>query len=409
MSSFNYTAIKTDGEKYSATLEAPDKFVLYRELKAKGETVLHVEESGEKGATLTQKVVHYINGLIGGVSTHEKIIFARNLGAMISAGLSLSKALTVLEKQTRNETFKKIIVNLNDSISQGKTLSESMKDYPKVFSDLFTAMVKAGEESGGLAESLRVVALQMDNSYRLTQKIRGAMIYPAVIICVIVVIAILMFIFVLPGITGTFKEMNVTLPLSTRLIIGLSDFMKDNMVLTFAILLAFIAILVSIYKNKKGKIMIDAVLLKVPFIGQLIKETNSARTSRTLSSLISAGVPISDALKITGEVLQNHFYKEVLNEAYENIGKGVTISSIFMKHEKLYPIFVGEMMNVGEETGKTPDMLLGVATYYENEVEQKTKDMSTIIEPVLMVVIGAAVGFFAIAMITPIYSLMDTI
>jgi len=409
MSLFNYKAIKVTGEEYTASMDAPDKATLFRDLKERGDMVVHVEEVDSGSEGIFQHLKSLLGGILGHVSTQEKIIFAKNLGAMISAGLALSRALTVLERQSKNKVFKEIVVQLNENISRGKTLSEAMKLYPKVFSNLFVSMVKAGEESGGLSEALRVVATQMDNSNRLQKKIKGAMIYPSVIVCVILVVALMMLIFVIPQITATFKEINVELPLSTRIVIGTSDFMKDNSILAILILLVVIFGTYMVSRTKGGRSFIDGFILKLPIIGNLVRETNSARTARTLSSLLSSGVPVAESLSITSEVLQNHLYKKVIKDAGEGISKGQTISGVFMRNEKLYPVFVGEMMSVGEETGKMAEMLMGVATYYENEVEQKTKDMSTIIEPVLMVFIGAAVGFFAISMITPIYSMMDNV
>ncbi|MEI6420492.1 MAG: type II secretion system F family protein [bacterium] len=407
---FNYRAVKKDGSSYNGEMEAVDRFAVYKIVKDRGELVAELNEvSSSKGVEFYKNLSSRVDAVLGHIGTQEKINFAKNLGAMVSAGLSLSRALSVQEKQIRNKKFKDIVKSLNDEISRGKSLSEAMREYPKIFSDLFVSMVRAGEGSGGLSEALRIVALQMDNSNRLTKKIRGAMIYPSVIIGVIVIIAILMFVYVIPGITGTFKEMKVALPWSTQVIISISDFMKDHSVLVILLLLIISGVTYTWAKTKIGMRTIDYVILRIPVISKLVKQTNSARTARTLSSLITSGVPIGEALKITGEVVQNSYYRTVIYKAYEAIGKGEPMSKTFSGAENLYPIFVGEMMNVGEETGKTPEMLLGVATFYENEVEQATKDISTIIEPILMVFIGGAVGFFAISMITPIYSLMDTI
>jgi type IV pilus assembly protein PilC len=251
--------------------------------------------------------------------------------------------------------------------------------------------------------------MQMDNSDRLQKKIKGAMIYPAVIISVVIIVGILMFIFVIPGLTATFKELNVELPFATRIIIDISDFIKNNLLLFLGSLIGLIALIYIAIRTKQGHDLIDTVILRLPFFGPITKEINSARTARTLSSLLTSGVPIAESLRITEQVLQNHYYQSIIKEAEVSISKGETISSVFIRNEKFYPVFVGEMMSVGEETGKMPDMLMGVATFYETEVDQKTKDMSTIIEPILMVIIGAAVGFFAIAMIMPIYSLMDNV
>jgi type IV pilus assembly protein PilC len=284
-----------------------------------------------------------------------------------------------------------------------------MKDHPQVFSKLIVAMVGAGEESGSLAESLTIVSEQMDNIYKLQKKVKGAMIYPAVIVSVMIIIGILMLIYVVPGLTETFKDVKVELPLSTKIVIFVSDFMKNNAILAFVGIVMAVSIAYGWAKTKSGKKFIDFLTLRFPVISNIIKETNAARTSRTLSSLLSSGVPVAQALGITGDVIQNSYYTEVLKQSQESVEKGEPISSIFIKNDHLYPIFVGEMINVGEETGNMSKMLMEVALFYENEVNQKTKDMSTIIEPFLMVFIGAVVGFFALSMITPMYSIMDTI
>ena len=228
-------------------------------------------------------------------------------------------------------------------------------------------------------------------------------------ISIMIIIGVLMLIFVVPSITATFKDLNVTLPFMTRVLISSSDFLKNNIIVS---ILSIVVICVAAYFlsiSKKGKRIIDGALLRLPVIGELVKETNSARTARTLSSLLSSGVPFADCLTIVSDVVQNSYFKDILIEAKAKVEKGETISSVFLSKTSVCPVFVGEMMNVGEETGRLPSMLMEVATFYENSVDQKTKDMSTIIEPVLMVIIGIAVGFFALAMIVPIYSLMDTI
>jgi type IV pilus assembly protein PilC len=249
----------------------------------------------------------------------------------------------------------------------------------------------------------------MEKSYQLKKKIKGAMMYPSVIISVMVVIAILMMIYVVPGLTKTFTELKVPLPASTQLVINVSDFMSNNSILTFVILIAIVVSFIMLLRTKIGKRSFDYIVLKIPVVGTIIKEGNSAQMSRTLSSLLSSGVDLVMAVRITGEVLQNSFYKDVLIRSEKIVEKGEPLSTVFMAEQKLFPIFVGEMMNVGEETGRMAPMLVGVATFYENEVDQKTKDLSTIIEPVLMVFIGSAVGFFAISMIKPIYSIMNNV
>jgi type IV pilus assembly protein PilC len=328
---------------------------------------------------------------------------------MIEAGLPVTRALEVMGRQSRSKAFKKLISDLGEDISHGKTLSDSMKEYPKVFSSLFISMVKAGEESGTVSASLGMVASQMEKSYVLLKKVRGALIYPAVIISVMIVISILMLIFMVPTLTATFEGIGVKLPLATRILISSSDFLVEHTLLVLAVLVGLVASSMVFFKSIVGKSVVDSVSIRLPVIGQIIKEVESARTARTLSSLLSAGVEIIMALDVTIDVLQNHLYKDALKRARTAIEKGESMSKVFGEYGHLYPLFVSEMVAVGEETGKISEMLVNVANYYENEVDQKTKDLSTIIEPVLMIIIGAGVGFFAISMLAPTYSLVDYI
>lgn len=402
---FHFKATDATGKTIEGYREAADKFALYRDVKKEGSMVIEAKEETKKHGLQME----ILQGFLGSVSNREKIVFARNIGSMLEAGLSLSRILSVMERQTRNAKLKEVLNHINDEIRAGKTLSDALKFYPKIFSDLFVAMVRAGEEGGTLASSLKTLSSQMEKTYLLQKRLKGALIYPAIIITLIVVIGILMFVFVVPTLTKTFQELNVQLPWSTQLIVDTSDFIRNHGLIA---LLGFILVSIGVYsgtKTRQGKRAWDYFLLHAPLVSPLVKEANAARTARTLSSLLSSGVEFLNGMEITRDVIQNSYYKEVLNQARDNIQKGEPISSVFLKNEQLYPAFVGEMISVGEETGKLADMMLGVASFYEGEVEQKTKDMSTIIEPLLMVFIGVAVGFFAFSMISPTYSLMDTI
>jgi type IV pilus assembly protein PilC len=402
---FKFKAQKATGEVYEGVKESADKFVLYHELKEDGDSVISVSEI--KNSWNFHKIAE-IN-LFGKVKLHEKITFARNLGAMVDAGLSISRALSVMERQSKNKKLKQVVEGLSADIREGKTLSEAMKKRPEMFSSLFVSMVKAGEESGSLSESLRGVAKQMDRTYFIQKKVRGALMYPGIILCVMLIIGTLMFIFVVPTLTATFEEIGGELPLSTQFIIALSDFLKNHFLIALMLVIGAIVALYFAARTKKGKRAFDYINLHVPVIGTIVKEVNAARTARTLSSLLSAGVDVVEAIRITGDVLQNSYYKEILQGSEKRVEQGIPVSNVFAEKVKLYPVFVSEMISVGEETGKLGDMLLNVAVYYEDDVEQKTKDMSTIIEPFLMVFIGAAVGFFALSMITPMYSVLNNI
>lgn len=386
------------------SFEAPTKVELFAHIREEGGRLLSVKEKRGK-IDFKNLPLPFLNG----VKTHDKIIFARNLAAMITAGLSVTRAMSVMEKQAKNQTLKDLFNGLTDDVTKGDPLSVAMARRPKVFSPLFVSMVKAGEESGNLAGSLKIVGDQMDKSFQLTKKVHGALIYPSVILSVMVVIAILMLVYMVPTLTATFKEVGATLPLSTRIIIATSGFMIAHTIIVLLGLGLIVGGLVYLFKSAVGQRMMDVVTLRLPVVGNLIREINSARTARTLSSLLSSGVDIVVALEVTRDVLQNHLYKNTIEHIRTVIQKGETMSSVFSANEKLYPAFVGEMAAVGEETGKIAEMLLGVANYYEEDVDEKTKDLSTIIEPVLMIFIGAGVGIFAISMLAPTYSLVNNI
>jgi type IV pilus assembly protein PilC len=407
MAHFIYKAKKANGEIYKGEKDASDHFELYKLLKESSEEIISYKEKASTSSGI--KNINISLPFLKSVKTQEKINFAKNLGSMIVAGLAMSRALSIMERQTKNKELKKILVSLQKGISEGKTLSQAMSTFPKVFSALFISMVSAGEQSGNLANSLKIVGDQMDKNYALQRRVRGAMMYPAIILIVMFIIAILMLTFIVPTLTKTFLELKVELPATTKFVIFSSNLIINHGLIV--ILAVIVAILVIIFWSKKdsGKKVLHYAILKIPVIGNIVKEVNSARTARTLSSLLTSGVDVVESVRITKDVMQNVHYKGILEKAGIAIEKGEPISKVFTENTKFYPIFLGEMISVGEETGKMGEMLMGVATFYEEDVEQKTKDMSTVIEPFLMVIIGGVVGFFAIAMISPMYSLADVI
>ncbi|MDP2648476.1 MAG: type II secretion system F family protein, partial [bacterium] len=249
----------------------------------------------------------------------------------------------------------------------------------------------------------------MERMYSLKKKIRGAMIYPSIIMIAVVGLGFLMMTQVVPTLAQTFAEAGADLPKSTQFVIGLSNFLVDNTILALGIIIGAIASVYFIAHTKQGRRGFDFTFLHIPLIGSMVREVNAARMSRTMASLLSAGVDVLTALEIVGEVVQNSYFREVIKDSARGVGSGEPLSSSFIRREDLYPAFVGEMMAVGEETGQIAEMLKRLALYYEEEVDRKTKDMSTIVEPFLMIFIGTTVGFFAISMITPIYSLSSAI
>ncbi len=407
MAKFKYTGTTKEGESITQIVDAPDKYAVYDVARTNGHTVASVTETGR--FSMSGFNMEKINAFLTRVSSDELVTLTRNLSSMIKAGLPLTRALSVIERQTKNPRLKQIMVSIRENINKGKQLNEALAEFPKVFSDLYVAMVRAGEEGGQLTTALQTLSIQMERNSTLKKKIKGAMIYPTIVISVMVLIGVLMMIFVVPTITATFTKMNVELPMTTRILIGTSDVMSNHALLILGGMVTFIFAFISFLKTVRGKLIFHFLYTKIPVIGVIVKEVNAARTSRTLASLFKAGVDVIGAIKITEDVLQNVHYKAILADAAVRVEKGTALSEVFIERTNFYPVLVGEMIAVGEETGQISLMLEEMAGFYETEIDQKTKDLSTIIEPILMVVIGATVGFFALAMIAPIYSITDTI
>jgi type IV pilus assembly protein PilC len=402
---FIYEGEDQSGNKVTKTVTADDRYAVYDIARKDGHKISSVKDAGGGFSKLLN--VERLNYLMSRVKSDELVMMTRNLSSMLKAGLTVTRALSVIERQSTNPRLKGVIKQVVEKINSGEQFFVALKEFPEVFSDLYIAMIKAGEESGSLAESLHTLSIQMERASNLTKKVKGAMIYPAIVMLVMIIIAVLMMIFVLPQITEVFKGMNKELPATTKFIIDATDFFSNNMVLVLATMIGSVVGFLYFLKTKIGKIGVSWLVTRIPVVGVMAKETNSARTARTLSSLLNSGVDVIQAIEITEEVIQNVFYKKILQEARQRVEKGTALSEVFVERTDLYPILVGEMILVGEETGQISGMLGELAMFYENEVERKTKDLSTIIEPLLMVVIGAGVGFFALAMIAPIYSISD--
>jgi len=406
MATFTYKGENQSGEKITNTVIADDRFAVYAVAREQGHTVTSIEEDSKLNVAKLFNIER-INYLMSRVKEDELVMMTRNLGAMLTAGLTVSRGLAVIERQSKNPRLKGVIKKVTEKINQGGQFNEALAEFPDVFSDLYIAMAKAGEESGSLAESLKTLAIQMERASNLRKKIKGAMIYPLIVITIMVIIGILMMIYVMPQITGVFKGMNKELPTSTKVLIATSDFMVQYTLFVLLGIVTFVGGFIYFLGSKPGKITTSWLFVRLPVIGTMVKETNAARTARTLSSLLTSGVDVIRSIEITEEVVQNVFYKEILQEARKRVETGTALSEVFIERVDLYPILVGEMILVGEETGQIAGMLGELAVYYETEVERKTKDLSTIIEPLLMVFIGGGVGFFALALIGPIYSIGD--
>lgn len=410
MPEYFYTAKSFKGETKNGVLFAKSKSELAKILHQENYFLISADEENDKKKD--KKGIGSINiniPFLNKVSLVDKVFFVRNLAVMVDAGISLPRAIKVSANQTKSKKLKSVLLDISDEIIKGKNFSESLVKHSDVFSELFQNMVKVGEETGSLKTVLDSLAQQMEKEHELRSKIKGAMVYPSVVIGAMILVGILMLIMVIPSLAQTFEELEVELPLTTKAVISLGDFFAHNWLLTFLIIAVFIFLFRLLIKTKPGKKALDKFLLKVPIISSIVRKSNAASTVRSLSSLFSSGVPIVRSLEITSKTLGNVFYQEAIIDASEKVKKGGKLSEALAPYENIYPLIVIQMIEVGEETGETSEILEKLAEFFEDEVSRATKNLSSVIEPVLMLIIGAVIGFFAVSMVQPLYSMLGAI
>lgn len=339
------------------------------------------------------------------ISEKDIIFFIQNLQVMIRSGLALDKSLKTLAQQTRNLRLRNILNDLAKSTEEGIAFHVSLKKYQKVFGAIMVNMVKAGEVSGRLEDVLKQVYLQVKKSFELKRSIKAALVYPVIVVVAMIVIGILMFIFVIPKITSLFDQIQAELPLATKILINISNFTVNNGLISALIVFSTIFLFILSFKNKKILFIYHKLFLKFPIFGEIVKKINLAKFSRTVSSLIKTDIAIVKTLDITSQVVTNKVYKKALKESAENIKSGASLTDILKKYPKLFPPIIIQMTATGEETGSLDEILSEIATFYEEEIDQTMKTLPTIIEPLLILILGLGVAGMAVAIIMPMYSL----
>lgn len=343
------------------------------------------------------------------VSLTEKLMFINNLQLMVSAGVSLPRAFSILSEQTRNRKFKKVLREISEKIVKGRNLSESLSDYPNIFSEIICSMISVGEEAGTLEKVLNILAKQLEKEHDLRSKLKNAMIYPVILISFMIIIGIVMMIIVVPKFSELFNSMGLTLPLATRMLIFIGNGLANYWYLLPIIFFILFFLLRTILKTQVGKSLWDGWSLKIPIIGKIIIKTNTTYTSRTLGSLIASGVPIIRSLEVVSKTLGNVHYKEAIAKTGEKIKKGSSLSEALMEYENLYPQVITQIIRIGEETGKTSIVLEKIAEFFEKEVDNITKNFSVVLEPLLILLVGLCVGFFALSIIQPLYGMLEAV
>ena len=404
MANFFYTAKSFNGETKTGNLDAKDIRELSQILKGEGLILVKAVTEKEKG-----KRGFFPFLFPGKVSITEKILMTRNLWIMISTGLPLVRGFSILAAQSKSKIMKRALLNIGQETGKGKSLFDSFKKYPNNFSELFCSMIEVGEESGTLEDVLKILSLQLEKEKEMKSKIQKALIYPCILITTMLIVGILLSIFVLPKINKFFTGLQAKLPLSTRIILGSGDFILKYWLVLIMIFIVLIFIILTALKTKTGRFIIDTLSLKIPLISLLVKKSNAASLIRSLSSLLSSGVSLIRSLEITAGTVSNFYFKQALAEASLKIEKGEKLFNSLKPYQDIFPYGAIEMIEIGEETGKTSTILKKLAEFYEEEVSDIAESLSVIIEPVLIVIIGAAVGVFAVSIMGPMYSILGDI
>jgi len=346
--------------------------------------------------------------LKGRVKSKDVVIFSRQFSTMISAGLPLIQCLDILATQEQNKTFSRVIRTIKEDIEGGSTLSDALRKHPKVFDDLFINMISAGEAGGILDTILNRLAVYLEKSMKLKRKVKGAMTYPAVVLGMSVLIITLLLVKVVPVFQSIFAGMGRELPFVTQTLINLSSFVTDNSLYILGAIVIMIVALVRFYRTDNGRYLFDRMILKPPVIGSLMRKVAIAKFTRTLSTLISSGVPILDGLEIVSRTSGNKIVEKALMETRKNISEGKTIAEP-LAATTVFPPMVVQMIAVGEATGSLDSMLNKIADFYDDEVEVAVAAMTSMLEPLLMVFLGGVVGGMIVAMYLPIFQIGNVV
>ena len=399
---YDYKAKDNTGASITGAVEAPNDAVAQDTLKERGMTVVALNE--RKKNTLFQSSLGFFNR----VPHKDVVLFARQLAVMISATVPIVQALRILVKQTSNITFKIIISEIADEVDGGAKLSASLARYPQAFSDFFIYMVRSGETTGKLDETLNYLADQQEKDYDLESKIKGAMIYPAFIMGAMLVIGILMMIFVIPKLTDALVAGGAKLPLPTVILMTVSRILTNFWWLIIAVGAIAFTLLRLYLRTPKGHRQFDILKFHLPVFGGIFEKIYLVRFSRSFSTLIASGIPVTRSLEIVADVIGNTIYKELTLQTITEVEAGNSIASVLIT-SKVVPPMLPQMMIVGEQTGKLDLILDKLSNFYAKELENMVANLVSIIEPLILVVMGGAVTVIVMAVLLPMYNLSNAI
>lgn len=400
MATYNFKAINPlNNHKETGQVDAADEAQAIDTLSSRGLQIVSLKE-------VTVRAAWSVMDLIDRVNTKDLVAFSRQFAVMVGASVPVVETLKVLSQQTQKAKLKRIVAEISDEVDSGDTLSGALAKRPELFSNFYISVVKSGEQSGKLDDALNYIADEMEKDYDMNSKIKGAMIYPLFVIIMMAAIGVLMMMFVVPKLTAIIVETGSELPMATRIMISISDFLISYW---WIILLVIVAVFVGIrfyLKTKIGRDQFDYLILKLPIFGELLQMIFLVRFTRSMNTLILGGVNISSSLRVAGEVVSNAYYQHLIEETIAEVQSGNSICTVFVRTKEI-PSMVSQMMLVGEKTGKLDVSLEKVTTFYNREITTMLANLMSLIEPSLMVVMGLGVGVMVAAILLPMYNVVS--
>jgi type IV pilus assembly protein PilC len=400
MPAFTYTARALNGDLKSATIEAPNRDEVVAQLRKQRLNVVKIDEAKSAANTTKKKA--------GKISMRDIVIFTRQFSTMINAGLPLVQALDILAKQSENKALKDVTLAVVFDVESGHTVADALRKHPKAFTELYVNMVAAGEAGGILDTILMRLATFMEKNDALVRKVKGAMIYPGVIMSVAAIAIVVLLIFVIPTFEKMFASVGLALPLPTRVVIGMSKFLQGYWWAMIAIIVLGFKAFKKYYASSDGKLVIDRLMLKAPVLGDVLRKSSVSRFTRTLGTLIGSGVSILDGLEITAKTSGNRVIQDAIMESRASIAGGETISAPLQKSQ-VFPPMVISMIAVGEQTGGLDEMLSKIADFYDEEVDAAVSGLLAMMEPLMIVFLGVVVGGMVVAMYLPIFDMINAV
>ncbi len=399
MAGYAYVAIDEEGKERKGKMEAPDENRVFHTLRAEGLFPVTIKQLG-----ILQRDINI--QLTNPVKPRDLGIFARQFVSILQAGVPIVAALDMLVEQTENKTLRKAISNTLTMVEKGEGLADAMRNQGKIFPPILINMVEAGEVSGNLETSLERMAVHFEKEAKLKALLKKAMVYPMALGLISVAVLILMVVVVIPNFMKMFEDMDMKLPPATLAIMEVSKFITSKWYLILGVILLIIAGIIAFKNTYRGEVLFARLSLKAPMIGKLRVKTASARFSRTLSTLLAAGIPLMEAIDITARTMDNIIIKKLLMDTREEVARGIPIS-VPLWASKIFPPMVYHMVKIGEDTGKLEQMLAKIADYYDEEVEVSTQGMTAALEPVIIIFLALVVGALIIAVLQPMMSMYD--